>query len=307
MRRGDFASAWTISDRVLHTRIERGEDCCLWPRHLQFLWRGQSLYQQRVLVRCYHGLGDTIQFARLLGPLRKIASEVVVWCQPSLMQILESVEGTDQLSPLHEGVPAVEYDIDVEIMELAHILRITPETLPAEVPYIYVSNQQGRSARTGALRVGISWLSGEWNPQRSIPYELLSTLGDIPNVQWNSLQYEGASLPFSSARMACKDIALMARRMLALDLVISVDTMTAHLAGALGLPVWTLLPVPSDWRWMSAGRMTPWYPTMELFRQPSAGDWRAVILEVRERLSTRAARVTRGRDTRSSGYRAFSS
>jgi ADP-heptose:LPS heptosyltransferase len=84
--------------------------------------------------------------------------------------------------------------------------------------------------------------------------------------------------------MACKDIALMARRMLALDLVISVDTMTAHLAGALGLPVWTLLPVPSDWRWMSAGRMTPWYPTMELFRQPSAGDWRAVILEVRERL-----------------------
>jgi hypothetical protein len=299
MLRGDYAAAWNICDRILSERMSRAEDCSIWPRQLQYVWRGSPIRNQRVLVRCFHGLGDTIQFVRLLAPLRAQAREVILLVQPALIDILDSVRGIDRMLPLHDGTPEVSYDVDVELMELAHVLRLTSASIPTHVPYIYVSNVDQRPQTTPKLRVGLAWCSGDWNPSRSIPEDLIAKLERLSNVEWHSLQYGAPPLPKSASVMVSKDIRMTARRMHSLDLVISVDTMTAHLAGALGLPVWTLLPTPCDWRWMSYGERSVWYPTMRLFRQPHPGDWASVVDQVRAMLSSQSSIPARG--TRSVG------
>jgi hypothetical protein len=309
MRRGDFAAAWQVSDGVLAQRNAEKVDCSSWPRHLQFVWRGQPLHDKRVLVRCYHGLGDTLQFVRLLAPLREIAAEVILWAQPPLLSLLATVEGVDRLAALHDGAPDMSYDVDIELMELPHILRLSVETIPATVPYIHVRDLRARDPdevpqHAGSLRVGIAWQSGEWNSARSIPRSLIDRLAAVPNTRWYSLQYD-LQCPFDAEPMACKDIRAMAERMTQLDLVISPDTMTAHLAGAIGLPVWLLLQHECDWRWMSHGAYaksgrTPWYPTMRLIRQPASGEWDSVIEQVLSALNAHA-RLIRGRDIHSSG------
>lgn len=299
MRRGDYAAAWAVSDRVLQERLANGASCFDWPRHLQYIWRGEPLDDRCVLVRCYHGLGDTIQFVRLLAPVRERAREVILWVQPALMELLHSVKGIDRLLPLHDGEPEVEYDVDVELMELAHVLRVTPETIPAQVPYIYVSSR-GEPRQDSRLQVGVAWRSGDWNPDRSIPHDLLASLDNLHGVHWHSLQYPRITPPIRASIMGCREIHVMAARMMSLDLIISVDSMPAHLAGALGLPVWTLLHDQCDWRWLSCSERSPWYPTMRLFRQPRPGDWAGVLAKVRAALE-REAGITRARDIRSDG------
>jgi hypothetical protein len=293
MRDGDFAAAWRICDSVLCERLRRRVDCSRWPRHLQFVWRGQTLENRRVLVRCYHGLGDTIQFARLLAPLRERSRAVTLWAQPALADLLASVRGVDRILPLHDGVPEAVYDVDIELMELPHALRLDMQAIPAEVPYLHVSRaaradhglrSRACAARPRALEVGLSWRSGDWNPARSIPDGVIGRLASAPGVRWHALQYPAEGLPLDGDDLACADVHELARRMLGLDLIVSVDTMTAHLAGALGLPTWTLLHDHCDWRWMLAREDSPWYPTMRLIRQRAAGDWPGVIDEVLRRL-----------------------
>jgi hypothetical protein len=160
-----------------------------------------------------------------------------------------------------------------------------------------------------SLNVGIAWRSGEWNEQRSIPTEeLIEQLNDVPGVRLYSLQYPEAA-PSSFARsLARKRIDQMARSMMQLDLVVSVDTMVAHLAGALGLPTWILLAPVADWRWMANVAHTPWYPTARLFRS-SHDRWSTLLRVVRESLARYAANrstIAAARDTRSACYRASS-
>src|SRR3954452_2291314 len=120
MRGGDFERAWQLSDAVGTARVNRQL-----PRHEQTIWDGTPLNDRSVLVRCYHGLGDTIQFARYLPLLRQRARKVVVWAQPTLLELLATVGGADLLLPLHNGAPGVDYDADVEIMELPQVFRTT--------------------------------------------------------------------------------------------------------------------------------------------------------------------------------------
>lgn len=279
MRHGDFAAAWKISDELLLAR--RDEDQWRLERWQQSIWNGSDVAGKRVLVRCYHGLGDTIQFIRYAALLKKVAAEVIVWVQPSLIPLLRGVSGIDRMLPLHEGGPDVEYDVDVELGELPYVFRTTIESIPAEVPYVIV--EPARLAANGRLRVGLIWESGDWNANRSIPFAQVQRLSEVAGVEWHILQREpqragwdgklgvisGGDNPLDDARV-----------MRALDLVISVDTMTAHLAGALGQKTWTLLPFDPDWRWMLDRHDSPWYPTMRLFRQPAPGNWDAVIDEV---------------------------
>ena len=283
MRQGDFAAAWAISDAVLAARRAAPMLYPLPPRHLQSVWDGRALEGKRVLVRCYHGLGDTVQFVRLLPMLRERTAHIALWAQPALLDLLRGVGGVDRLEPLHDAEPDIERDTDVELMELPHILRLSPERIPRRVPYLHVDGPRLPRQRP---RIGLAWRAGEWNPLRSIDEAALLPLSDIHGVDWGSLQYGAASLPWPMASMACADLCEQARRMLALDLVISVDTLFAHLAGALGLQVWTLLPTPCDWRWMSAGNDSPWYPTMRLFRQSRPGDWHGVVEKVRVSLAS---------------------
>lgn len=286
MRNGDWEAAWRVSDRVLWRR--RHERLChRLPRHLQSVWNGESLAGKRVLVRCYHGLGDTIQFIRLMAPLRRCAHHVVLWAQPQLLPLLDTVAGIDTLLPLHDGVPAAEYDVDIEIMELPYALRITPDTLPAVVPYVGRSIRAAPREADSRPHVGLVWQSGAWNTHRSVPLELIQQLTKIEGIRWKVLQ-RGPALaawpPHSAEIPAITTLMEEAAQLRALDLLISVDTLSAHLAGALGVRTWTLLPAAADWRWMDDREDTPWYPTMRLFRQPEPGDWKSVILRLRKEL-----------------------
>jgi hypothetical protein len=280
MRAGDFAAAWRHCDQVLAWRAVGGARCEHMPRHQQFIWRGQPLAGRRVLVRCYHGLGDTLQFVRFARPLRAIAREVLFWAQPPLSRLVAAVPGVDRALPLHDGVPDITYDVDIEVMELAHALRVDAKSLATHVPYVKVSGLARRAQRTGRLRVGIAWAAGDWDPERSLPGPVVRELITQRYVDWFSLQFGAPSPDEALADLACEDIAELARRAATLDLVISVDSMVAHLAGSMGLPVWTLLPTPCDWRWMTGRADTPWYPTMRLYRQELEGDWTAAVTRV---------------------------
>src|SRR5438874_9398391 len=117
MRRGDFAAAWEVSDRIIAARAP-GEQCWHLPRHEQWVWDGRPLADRTVLVRCYHGLGDTIQFARFLPLIRRVARESFVWAQPPLLPLLKTMPDASPVLALHDGAPEVSYDVDIEIMEI---------------------------------------------------------------------------------------------------------------------------------------------------------------------------------------------
>jgi hypothetical protein len=277
---GRFEDAWQRSDRI---RARSGVHNARVPRHLQQIWDGSGLRGQRVLVRCYHGLGDTIQFIRYTSLLAQFAREVIVWAQPQLLDLLKSCDGIHRLLPLHDGAPDVEYDVDVEVMELPYVFRTTLSSIPHEVPYLRVCPRRLDGIRP---RIGVAWRGSPWNEQRAIPFEHLCPLLERTDVTWYQLQH--ASLPQERhPRLHVADQSSMVRTaecMAALDLVISVDSMPAHLAGALGVRVWTLLTHCADWRWMETRVDSPWYPTMRLFRQPPGGTWADVITEVQAHL-----------------------
>jgi hypothetical protein len=288
MRRGEFEAAWAISDAALHVRA--GVPCWHLPRHLQYVWNGTPLEGRRIMVRCYHGLGDTIQFIRYIPLVKALAAEVSVWAQPKLLPLLRTMHGINRLLPLHDGTPEIAYDVDVEVMELPYVLRTTVATIPNEIPYLQV--EPVPLPRHGRLAVGLTWRAGEWDARRSVPFALMAPLKEVPGMTWYVLQ-RGPGLtewhPGFGILPVTKNLFEEARFMRALDLVISVDTMPAHLAGALGIPVWTLLSADADWRWMEGRVDSPWYPTMRLFRQVQQGVWEPVITRVAaalERLST---------------------
>jgi hypothetical protein len=281
-RRGEFAAAWAISDRI-GARSKGARDWTL-PRNCQQVWDGSSFAGRHVLIRCYHGLGDTIQFIRYAPMVRAVARRVTVWAQPALVPLLEQMPAIDALLPLHDGHPQIEHDVDIEVMELPYAFRSTLATIPTCVPYVDADPQP---LRAPSPRVGIVWRAGDWDRRRNLPFERLIPLLDDPAFAWYSLQL-GAPPGETHRHLRTVDVSTVlatARVMRSLDLVISVDSMPAHLAGALGVPVWTLLPADADWRWMEHRPDSPWYPTMTLFRQDGDAGWTDVIARVRHELA----------------------
>ena len=281
-RRGDFAAAWEISDTI--RRARGGAPTWHLPRHLQTVWDGTPLLGKRVLVRCYHGLGDTIQFSRYLPLLTSVAAEVIVWVQPSLLELLRGVPGTHRLLSLHDGQPDAEYDVDLEIMELPYVFRTTAATLPAKVPYLHAPPASpGSLGADRSFKVGVVWRAGDWDERRSVPASSLASLAAVPGVTLHALQ-RGRALaewrPEFGPVSGSDRVAAVASLMQTLDLVLSVDSFPAHLAGALGRPVWTLLHSAADWRWLEDRDDSPWYPTMRLFRQTEPGRWGPVMARV---------------------------
>jgi hypothetical protein len=279
MLNGDFGEAWRFSDSVLQAGLFRSPQL---PRHQQCIWDGTSLEDKRVLMRCYHGLGDTIQFIRYAPKVRAVAKEVIVWAQAPLLKLLESADGIDQLFALHDGTPEVDYDIDIEVMELPHIFRTTPDSIPSKVPYLTTAPLY-LSKNAEKLSVGIVWKAGDWDGSRSMSFESLKPLFKFEEINLFILQSDAKSAGWQEefgiypGEFALYDFA---RAIGGLDLLITVDSMPAHLAGAQGVPVWTLLHAEADWRWMKDREDSPWYPTMRLFRQEEAGNWKGVIDKV---------------------------
>jgi hypothetical protein len=222
-----------------------------------------------------------VQFIRFAAALRELAQYVTLWVQPQLLGAVRGAAGVDGVLPLHDGTPEVEYDVDIEIMELAHALRVNSQTIRVQVPYLFKPDQPGaRPGPRGDFVVGIVWQAGDWMPQRSIDPLLLAPLSKLSGVRLCSLQ-RGPAASLARAIPALSigydDVRQTAAMLRAIDLLITVDTFIAHLAGAIGIPVWLLLHDDCDWRWADKGSETIWYPTMRIFRQQGPGDWRPVV------------------------------
>src|SRR5436305_11308182 len=179
MRAGEFERAWSITDRDL-ARCSGPGDKHRGPRHLQRIWRGEEMRNRKVLVRCYHGLGDTIQFARFLPALAGRAGRLTVWCQPELLPLIERVEGVDEALPLHDGTVEAEFDVDIEIMEIPHAIGAGRDLIERREPYLAVPPRTVTPCIRGlqALSVGLVWEVGNWDKRRAVPPALLKRLHD---------------------------------------------------------------------------------------------------------------------------------
>lgn len=281
MLAGNFEAGWSESDQ-----IERRKN----PDPNRF-WTGAPLNGRRVLIRCLHGLGDTIQYGRYISSLRTIARSVTLESQPPLKPLLTISQIADQV--ITWGEPEPSWDEQIEIIELPRIFRATAGTIPRQIPYLRtrLEGSRKRDAGDGLLKVAIVWAGSPFNPGRSVPLRKLEPLLSIPGTQIASLQGEPDRADLATIGFSIPDlyessgsILSAAETLQSLDLLITVDTMMAHLAGSLGVPCWTLLPFEADWRWLLDRTDSPWYPSMRLFRQKVQGCWEPVIEQVSEQL-----------------------
>jgi hypothetical protein len=290
MRRGEHEAAWTVSDAVLGARDPANRDDAGLPYHCRWVWDGTSLAGAPVLVRCYHGLGDTIQFARFLPALARTAGTVIVEAQRCLVPLLEASGLNTTFIAFAPERPHPPLARRVEIMELSHALRLSPRA--AAPPYLWappaeIAKQRRRFAGTGPL-AALCWRPGNWDRERSLPLDAL--LGCFPPT-WRLVQLqpdasaaERRAAPFLNAEDRLAQIFDTAALIAYADLVVTADTMVAHLAGALGRRGAVLLKCEADWRWES-GERSSWYPTLRLFRQVGSGDWGSALGALRAALA----------------------
>lgn len=277
MRRGDHAAAWDINDAVSASRDLTSRDDPALPYHQRWVWDNRTFHNRNVLIRCYHGLGDTLQYARYLLPLRQQAATVTVEAPRELISLLANCPGPDRIVPFIHDAPQPPSECDIEIMELPHALRLGPGAV--RPPYLQAQPSPGLA---GAI--GVCWKAGDWNPERSVPPDLLAPL--IAKHRVLMLQPSASDLPVLNPN-GVSDIATLAQAIMALDVVITVDTMVAHLAGALGRPAWVMLKHDADWRWMEGRTDSPWYPSLKLYRQPAPGAWAPLIAAITDDLGGR--------------------
>ncbi|HEY4744740.1 MAG TPA: tetratricopeptide repeat-containing glycosyltransferase family protein, partial [Desulfuromonadaceae bacterium] len=303
---GDFRQGWEEYD--WRWKVERFN-----TRKQDFglpQWDGSPLAGRTLLVSMEQGRGDMIQFIRYAPLVAAAGGRVVVCAVRELVPLLAAMDGVSQAVDREGPLPA--FDVHIPVLDLPRVFGTTVETIPSQVPYlrpdpVKVARWRGLLPAHGQLRIGLVWAGQEKpDPFRSIPLRAHIPLLSHPQVEVYSLQIgrgveEMAGLPAECTiidrtdRIA--DFADTAALIANLDLVISIDTAVAHLAGALGKPVWTLLPFVPDWRWLLERDDCPWYPTMRLFRQTSPGDWGGVVDRVMDelgRLLGRAVHKRRG-------------
>lgn len=259
-------------------------------------WAGEPIAGKTVLLHAEQGLGDTIQFVRYVPLVKARGGRVVLECQPALARLLRTVAGVDAV--VQQGEPTPPFDVHAPLMSLPRIFKTTPESIPAAVPYVTPPKERALLPPSrGRRRIGIAWAGNPANAndrRRSVDPGLFAPLVEQAGRDVVILQVgpgrEAVSRHPPLARAIdlgdkLTDFAATAAVLVELDLVISVDTALAHLAGALGVPVWTLVPFRPDWRWQRDRSDSPWYPSMRLFRQERRGDWagvfRTLMAEVR--------------------------
>jgi|GEM_PF-47666 len=260
-------------------------------------WHGSPLQGKRILLGPEQGFGDKIQFVRYAALIADRGGQVIVGCHPSLHRLLATAPGVTQVCDPDGAV--AEFDVYISLMSLPYVFGTTLATIPASVPYLQApaNHPVHLEAPLGtALKIGIVWAGNPQNTRdrlRSCPLQQYLPLLQMPNLAFYSLQVGPASQQLGSlpAGVTVQDLsshlhdfADTAAVIAQLDLVITVDTAVAHLAGALAKPVWVLLSHVSDWRWLLEREDSPWYPTMRLFRQTQPGDWAGVIQRVQTAL-----------------------
>lgn len=276
------------------------------PQFRRPAWSSQELAGRTVLLCAEYGFGDSIQFIRYAADVKALGARVIFAAPDGLVTLAESAAGIDRVIRPGEILP--EFDFFAYLMSLPRVFGTEVTTIPWRGPYLRpdarrIELWREKLASRSGLRVGIAWTGNPANVNernRSIPLSALLPLFQVPNTTFFVLPKdvrpeEIAALPTTTTVNIGPelDFADMAAVVSQLDLVISVCTSVAHLAGALGSPVWTLLSNPADWRWLLAGEGSRWYPTMRLFRQPRPGDWSSVIAQVHDALAARAAERSR--------------
>lgn len=298
---GDFANGWQHFESRWQTR-DYDTPMRNYP---QPLWRGEALSEQ-LLIWGEQGIGDEIMFAGIIPDVLRAGHRCVLDCDPRLRPLFarsfpdaEVISGYDPLRDSDLGIEA-----HLPSGSLPGLFRTSVESFASTTsPYLVADSTQCDRFRSrytdGRLIVGLAWhtTNKKSGPGRSIDLSLFASLFSLPAFQWISLQYgdhdrlqnqaEAVDAPLAIDRTADQliDIEGFAAQVAAMDLVITIDNSTAHLAAALGVPTWLLLPFAPDWRWLLGGDASPWYPSMRLFRQPGLGDWRSVLAKVENALA----------------------
>jgi tetratricopeptide (TPR) repeat protein len=306
----DFADAhWNLSFALLlGGHFDEGWEEYEWLWKLkkaahklpQPVWNGEDIQGKSILLYAEQGFGDVIQLVRYVSMVADRGAEIILGCQKELKRVLRSISGVHSVVAFGEALPQL--DFQCPLPSLPRIFKTTLNNIPAIVPYLRaevetIEKWRDKISCNGSrLNIGLIWAGspGHLNDRnRSCPPDLFLPIARINGLRFFSLQKE---IPEKWSGEALGELNLIdytgdiedfsdtAGIIMNLDLVISVDTAVAHLAGALGKPVWTLLPFAPDWRWLLGREDSPWYPTMRLFRQPSPGDWNTVIVKVHDEL-----------------------
>ncbi len=290
MRRGDFESAWKRTDELEAPRrlLGRGEN--------NIIWDGSSPAGRHVLVRCLHGLGDTIQFSRFLPLLSRGAASLTVALPPSLVSLFRHQQGFGSIRDNQTLSQDLNGALEMEIMELAYAFRATPATLP--LPCLRVPEEGALNSplsqglRADGTKIAIFWSASGWGGGRKLPLSVFEPLIDVPLAEFFSFQQgpceieaENSLLPIRRLSAYTNDVLDLARALAKMDFVISIDAMAAHLAGSLRVPVCLLLDRVANWRWIEGRDDSPWYPEMRVFWEHSG--WENVITQVVQHLEQR--------------------
>lgn len=300
LMRGDLEQGWPLYEarwQAESSTLQRRE-------YPQPQWDGeQALRGKTLLLYSEQGMGDTIQFCRYASLAARRGAKVILEVPRSLVSVIERLDGASQV--IAKGEPTPKFDLHCPLLSLPLAFGTTLDTIPAPMAYLRAARERVASWRvrlghSQRLRIGLTW-SG--NPDhrddrtRSIPLstllaalprelEYLSLQRDIRDSDRGALEAGTHSLRFVGDELT--DFDDTAALCMLCDLIISVDTSSAHLAAALGRETWMLLPQVPDWRWLLDRADSPWYPTMTLFRQPNRGDWNAPLKAIRKALDHRA-------------------
>jgi len=273
------------------------------------LWDGTAIEDRTILLHAEQGFGDTLQFCRYV-PLIACGARIILEVQAPLVRLLSRLPGVTQIVAHGDGLPP--FDLHCPLLSLPRAFGTTLDTIPAVTPYLsadpaLAANWHERLAGLDDLRIGLVWAGSQrlnrpeeaaFDRRRSIALDAMAPLGEASGVSFISLQKDelAAQAIHPPHEMRLHDFTAdlhdfedTAALIVNLDLVISVDTSVAHLAGALGKPVWLLNRFDTCWRWLLNRDDSPWYPTLRQFRQPGPGDWNSMIREVRDALQHLAA------------------
>ena len=264
----------------------------------QPLWDGGDIDGKTILLHAEQGLGDALQFVRYAPLVAARGARVAVECRAGLCRLFKEIDGVAEVITAEDPLPP--FDCHAPLMSLPRIFGTTVETVPADIPYLAVpagAAADPRVAEGDGVAVGFAWAGSptrQGDHKRSVEPGRFQPLFSVPGARFFSLQVGGAGPGFEALPAAGNvidlgpgfgDFADTAAAVAALDLVIAVDTAVVHLAGALGRPAWVLAAFAPGYLWPAGRDDTPWYPTLKLFRQQSAGDWDSVFAAVREALA----------------------
>ena len=291
---GDFEQGW----REYEWRWRRKD-----ARPMSFsqpLWDGSSLAGQKILLHTEQGIGDALQFIRYARSVKQAGGHVILQCPRPMIPMLSTCPGIDQL--IAHGAATPEFNVHAPLMSLPRIFKTTLSTVPAHVPYLFADPErvrywQQKLPQDSTFRVGIAWWGNPNSPigdHRFIPLVHFAPIASLKGVQVFSLQ-KGAGREQLQSRAGIFPVKDLRARldetngafvdtaavMMNLNLIITADTAIAHLAGALGVPVWVALSHTANWRWLPHRDDSPWYPTMRLFRQTKPGEWDEVFSQMK--------------------------